>query len=64
MTTPATTRTRKLTIVAQDPAIRVGEKIVTTQVDVPAENLAPGPRGYRLHIIDYDAFHYRTVSDF
>ena len=55
MTTPAITRPRKLTIVAQDPAIKVGEKIVTAQVDVPAENLAPGPRGYRIHVIDYDA---------
>jgi hypothetical protein len=55
MATPTLARTRKLTIVAQDPAVRVGEKILTSQVDVPAENLAPGPRGYRVHVIDYDA---------
>ena len=55
MAIPTLARTRKLTIVAQDPAVRVGEKILTSQVDVPAENLAPGPRGYRVHVIDYDA---------
>jgi hypothetical protein len=55
MAIPTLARTRTLTIVAQDPAVRVGEKILTTPVDVPAENLAAGPRGYRVHVIDYDA---------
>jgi len=40
-------RTRKLTIVAQDPGVRVGGRILTTEVTVPAERLAPGPRGHR-----------------
>lgn len=48
-------RTRKMTIVAQDPGIRANGRILTTQVDVPAEELARGPRGYRVHVIDYDA---------
>lgn len=47
-------RTRRLTIVAQDPGVRVNGRILTTQVDVPAEEIAPGPRGYRVHVIDYD----------
>lgn len=47
-------RTRRLTIVAQDPSVRVDGKILTTQVDIPAEEIAPGPRGYRVQVIDYD----------
>ena len=48
-------RTRRLTIVAQDPAVRVDGAILTAQVDVPVEELAPGPWGHRVHVIDYDA---------
>lgn len=49
-------RTRKMLIVAQDPAIldETGRPLVT-EVDVPAEELGPGPCGYRVHVIDYDA---------
>ena len=35
--------TRKLTVIAQDPAIRLRGKILTTDLDVPAEVLLPGP---------------------
>lgn len=48
-------RRRKLRIIAQDPAIRVDGRILTAEVDVPAEELAPGPWGHRVHVIDYDA---------
>lgn len=48
-------RTRKMRIVAQDTSVRVNGKILTAVVDVPAEELGPGPRGYRVHVIDYDA---------
>jgi hypothetical protein len=48
-------RKRKLRIIAQDPAVRVGGAILTAEVDVPAEELAPGPWGHRVHVIDYDA---------
>lgn len=48
-------RTRYLTIVAQDPAIRDSRgEILTATVSLPAEELAPGPRGYRVHVVDYD----------
>jgi hypothetical protein len=53
-------RTRRLTVIAQDPSItykrgpRAGQ-IVTSNLRIPAESLAPGPCGYRLHCIDYDA---------
>jgi len=52
-------RTRKMTIIAQDPSVRVKEgrrlRILTARVDVPAEELAPGPSGHRVQVIDYDS---------
>src|SRR5688572_7905531 len=50
-----TRNSQKLTIIAQDPALRVNGKIVTAEVEVPAEQLASGPWGYRVQVIDYDA---------
>src|ERR1700752_5067137 len=47
-------RSRRLTIVAQDPSVKVNGKILTTEVEIPAEEIAPGPRGYRIQVIDYD----------
>ncbi len=46
---------RKLTIIAQDPSIKVRGRILTAEVDVPAEELAAGPCGYRVNVVDYDA---------
>ena len=48
-------RYRKLRIIAQDPSVRVSGKILTELVDVPAEELAPGPWGHRIHVIDFDS---------
>lgn len=53
-------RTRQLTVIAQDPSIKYKKgprrgQIVTARVRIPAESLAPGPCGYRLHCVDYDA---------
>jgi hypothetical protein len=45
----------KLTIIAQDPSVRFGGRILTAEVDVPAEELMAGPCGYRVNVIDYDA---------
>ncbi|HEX8474955.1 MAG TPA: hypothetical protein VF666_13070 [Pyrinomonadaceae bacterium] len=47
--------TRTLTIIAQDPGVKIDNKILTAEVRVPAEVLYPGPRGYRVQVIDYDA---------
>ena len=47
--------TRKLTIIAQDPSIKVKGKILRTEVEIPAEELQPGPWGYRVQIVDYDS---------
>lgn len=48
-------RTRKLTIIAQDPSIRVKGKILRTEVEIPAEELQPGPWGYRVQTLDFDS---------
>jgi hypothetical protein len=47
--------TRRLTIIAQDPSITVDGRILTAEVEIPAEELAPGPRGHRVNVIDYDS---------
>lgn len=55
----------KMRIVAQDPSVLrggAGSGILTAEVDVPAEQLAPGPRGYRVHVIDYDASSRRLYA--
>ena len=52
---PAPKPSRSLTIIAQDPTVRVRGRILTARVQVPNEQLSPGPRGYRLHVVDYDA---------
>ena len=53
---PSNVRTRRMLIVAQDPAVLDDQgKPLVTEVDVPAEELAPGPCGYRVHVIDYDS---------
>ncbi|MFN8669305.1 MAG: hypothetical protein U0164_19120 [Gemmatimonadaceae bacterium] len=46
---------RYMTVIAQDPAVRHKGKIVTARIAVPAEALRPGPMGYRLQLVDYDA---------
>jgi hypothetical protein len=47
-------RTKTARIIAQDPGVRVGDKMLMAEVDIPAEHLAPGPRGHRIYVIDYD----------
>ena len=43
-------------IVALDPSVRgADKKILTAEVEIPNEQLSPGPRGYRVQVIDYDA---------
>lgn len=54
--------TRKLTIIAKDPGLRLGGPagpMAFTQVSVPAEILAPGPTGYRIKVVDYNATEQR-----
>jgi hypothetical protein len=47
--------TRKLTIIAQDPSVKVKGQILRTEIEIPAEDLQPGPWGYRVHTVDYDS---------
>lgn len=49
--------TRKLTIFALDPAVKVRGRILRTQIEIPNESLDPGPRGSRVHIVDCDSSH-------
>lgn len=55
---------RKLTIIAKDPGLRIGKDgpMVFAQVDVPAEILAPGPTGYRIKVVDYNATEQRAYA--
>lgn len=47
---------RPWTILAQDPSILgAGGKALTTTVMLPAERLERGPKGFRVHVVDYDA---------
>src|SRR5690349_3963134 len=47
--------TRKLTILAVDPSVKLGRKLLRTQIEIPNEPLENGPTGHRVHIIDYDS---------
>jgi hypothetical protein len=47
--------TRKLTVLALDPSVRDGRSVLKTQIEIPNESLERGPRGYRVHVIDYDS---------
>jgi len=51
----AGTRTRTLTVLAQDPSVQVGARAVTAELAVPFELLTPGPCGHRVNVIDYDS---------
>jgi len=46
--------TRELTILAQDPSVKIGETILTTKATISAESLQPGPCGARIKVVDYD----------
>jgi hypothetical protein len=48
-------QTVKATVIAQDPSVKTPDgRILTTEVRIPAEPLDPGPRGSRLHVVDFD----------
>lgn len=48
-------RARPLTVLAQDPSVQVHGRPLMGTIVVPAEELAVGPRGYRVQVIDYDS---------
>ena len=50
--------TRKLTIIAKDPGLRIGGAsgpLAMVQVSLPAEKLTWGPTGYRVKVVDYNS---------
>ena len=51
----AAPRSRNFTVLGQDPTLEDARGVVTVPVSVPLEDLAPGPRGARFHIVDRDA---------
>ena len=55
MTQYSRVRTRKMRIIARDPSVKEKNRILTALVDVPAEDLLPGPWGCRVQVVDYDA---------
>jgi hypothetical protein len=50
-----TPRQRRIEVVAQDPSVRMDGKVVTAWITLPYEDLEPGPMGYAVHVVDYDA---------
>lgn len=46
---------RKLTILAQDPSVRINGRLAFSQVEIPNEVLSDGPWGHRVKVVDYDA---------
>jgi hypothetical protein len=44
-----------MTIIAEDPSVRVNGSILMATISVPAEELISGPIGYRLQVVDYDS---------
>jgi hypothetical protein len=52
----------RLTIIAQDPAVKVDGAILRAVVEIPPETLEAGPRGPRFWVVDYDATTRRLVA--
>lgn len=48
--------TRRMSVIAQDPSVkRADGRILMSEIEVPAEDLDPGPIGYRVQVVDYDS---------
>lgn len=46
---------RPFLVMAQDPSIRNPDgTILMAEIRIPSEELAAGPRGHRVHVVDYD----------
>ncbi|MDD0977447.1 hypothetical protein [Pseudomonas fontis] len=55
--------TQTFTILAQDPAVQTADGTpLFAQVSVPLERLAPGPTGYRVKVVDFDASSNRLYT--
>lgn len=55
--------TRQLWVLAQDPSITdASGRPLFTRVVVPHERLGPGPKGARVHVVDYDATQDKLIA--
>lgn len=54
--------TMRRTVVAQDPSVRLAGKVLTAQIEIPAERLQAGPTGYRAQVIDFDTTRDRFIA--
>ena len=52
----------RLTVIAQDPAVKVGGAVLRAVVAIAPERLEPGPRGPRFWVVDYDSTARRVVA--
>jgi hypothetical protein len=48
-------RKQTFRIITQDPAVKVGGHLLTASAEVPVEELAAGPWGHRVQVVDFDA---------
>lgn len=58
--------TRRITIFAKDPSVRLRRRIARSTIEVPNEHLEAGPRGSRVQVVDYDSSTgtlYRTAEN-
>lgn len=47
---------RRISVIAQDPSVKDAKgRILMAKIEIPAENLMPGPSGYRVQVVDYDS---------
>jgi hypothetical protein len=51
---PPPPRQRPALIIAQDPSVRIGGEILLARINIPAERLQRGPKGYRVEVVDFD----------
>ncbi|MGD0019127.1 MAG: hypothetical protein ABSD62_07715 [Candidatus Limnocylindrales bacterium] len=52
----------RLTVIAQDPAVKVDGAVLRAVATIPLERLEPGPRGPRFWVVDYDSTARRVVA--
>jgi hypothetical protein len=56
-------QTVRVTTIAQDPSVKdKNGRIVTGQLQIPAEHLEPGPRGARFQVFDYDGDRRKLID--
>ena len=52
----------RLTVIAQDPSVKVSGEVLRATITIPPERLEPGPRGPRFWVVDYDSSARRLIG--